>query len=79
MMILTPSRVGKSMESDCVGSLVIIGLQLTASQDLAGLGCPFEASAVFSPPWEALAMVMLLVLTGPIFEASTVLSPSCGG
>ena len=75
MMILTPSRVGKSMESDCVGSLVIIA----ASEDLAEL--VFEASAVFSPPWEALAMVMLLlmVLTGPIFEASTVLSPSCGG
>ena len=77
MMILTPSRVGKSMESDCVGSLVIIA----ASEDLARLVCHFEASAVFSPPWEALAMVMLLlmVLTGPIFEASTVLSPSCGG
>ena len=75
MMILTPSRVGKSMESDCVGSLVIIA----ASEDLAGLVCPFEASAVFSPPWEALAMVMLLLMTGPIFEASTVLSPSCGG
>ena len=77
MMILTPSRVGKSMESDCVGSLVIIA----ASEDLAGLVCQFEASAVFSPPWEALAMVMLLllVLTGPIFEASTLLSPSCGG
>ena len=78
MMILTPSRVGKSMESDCVGSLVIIA----ASEDLAGLVClVFQASEVFSPPWEALAMVMLLlmVLTGPIFEASTVLSPSCGG
>ena len=77
MMILTPSRVGKSMESDCVGSLVIIA----ASEDLAGLVCLFEASPVFSPPWEALAMVMLLlmVLTGPIFEASTLLSPSCGG
>ena len=78
MMTLTPSRVGKSMESDCVGSLVIIA----ASEDLAGLVCLFEASPVFSPPcWEALAMVMLLllVLTGPIFEASTVLSPSCGG
>ena len=73
MMILTPSRVGKSMESDCVGSLVIIA----ASEDLAEL--VFEASAVFSPPWEALAMVMLLLLTGPIFEASTLLSISCGG
>ena len=73
MMILTPSRVGKSKESDCVGSLVIIA----ASEDLAGLVCPLEASA--SPPWESLAMVMLLLLTGPIFEASKLLSPSCGG
>ena len=75
MMILTPSRVGKSMESDCVGSLVIIA----ASEDLARLVCHFEASAVFSPPWQALAMAMPLLMTGPIFEASTVLSPSCGG